>query len=149
MGLQSHCHNSDPYFFLSKRITGWKWREAWEKEGPATGPKWDPPQVEVPRPDTITEAMEHSEMEHIMTALWKTQQVVEWIIFRYFDLINGQKQMIPFVKVGRVKSSWFFILGSCHTDPKKSKTSAKTTMPRKTHNYHRCKNYSFPRQNQI
>jgi hypothetical protein len=29
-----------------------------EKEGPVTGPKWDPAQGEVPRPDNITEAME-------------------------------------------------------------------------------------------
>ena len=28
------------------------------KEGPATGPEWDPAQGEVPRHDTITEAME-------------------------------------------------------------------------------------------
>ena len=27
---------------------------------PATGPKWDPAQEAVPRPDTITEAMEYS-----------------------------------------------------------------------------------------
>jgi hypothetical protein len=33
------------------------------KEGPATGPKWDPAQGEVPRPDTITEAMKRSQKE--------------------------------------------------------------------------------------
>jgi hypothetical protein len=31
------------------------------KEGPATGPNWDPAQGEVPRPDTVNEAMEHSQ----------------------------------------------------------------------------------------
>ena len=31
------------------------------KEGPEIGPKWDPAQGEAPRPDTITEAMEHSQ----------------------------------------------------------------------------------------
>ena len=31
------------------------------KGGPVTGPKWDPAQGEGPRPDTIIEAMEHSE----------------------------------------------------------------------------------------
>jgi hypothetical protein len=31
------------------------------KEGPATGPKRDPAQEEVSRPDTIIEAMEHSQ----------------------------------------------------------------------------------------
>ena len=30
------------------------------KEGPGTGPKKDPAKGEVPRPDTITEVMEHS-----------------------------------------------------------------------------------------
>jgi hypothetical protein len=28
--------------------------KAWRKEGPVKGPKWDPAQAEVPRPDTIT-----------------------------------------------------------------------------------------------
>jgi hypothetical protein len=31
------------------------------KEGPVTGPKWDPGQGVFPRPDTITEAMECSQ----------------------------------------------------------------------------------------
>jgi hypothetical protein len=31
------------------------------KEGPATGPKWVPAQGEVPRPNTITEAIEDSQ----------------------------------------------------------------------------------------
>ena len=31
------------------------------KEDPATDPKWDPAQGKVPRPDTITEAMELSQ----------------------------------------------------------------------------------------
>ena len=44
-----------------KELWGWKWREAWGKEGPVTGSKWDPDQGDVPRPDTITEAMEHSQ----------------------------------------------------------------------------------------
>jgi hypothetical protein len=34
-----------------------------EKKGPETGPKCDPAQGEVPRPDTITEAMECSPNE--------------------------------------------------------------------------------------
>ena len=37
-----------------------KLRGDWTREGPATGPKWDPAQEAVPRPDTITEAMEYS-----------------------------------------------------------------------------------------
>jgi hypothetical protein len=42
-------------------LQGWKWRGAPEKEGPVTSPKWDPVQREALRPDTITEAMEHSQ----------------------------------------------------------------------------------------
>jgi hypothetical protein len=38
-----------------------KWRGAQGTEGPVTDPKWDLAQGEVPRPDTITEAMEHSQ----------------------------------------------------------------------------------------
>jgi hypothetical protein len=37
-----------------------------------TDRKWDPAQVAVPRPDTITEAIEHSQKGPIMTALQKT-----------------------------------------------------------------------------
>jgi hypothetical protein len=33
------------------------------KVGPATGPELDPAQGEVPRSDTITEAMEHSQKD--------------------------------------------------------------------------------------
>jgi hypothetical protein len=43
--------------FLSERITRMEMEKSLRKEGPATGPKWDPAQGEVPRPDTITEAM--------------------------------------------------------------------------------------------
>jgi hypothetical protein len=39
-------------------LQGWKWKGAGRKEGPVTGPKWDPGQGEVPRPDTTAEAME-------------------------------------------------------------------------------------------
>jgi hypothetical protein len=31
------------------------------KEGPVTGQKWDPAQGDIPRPDTITETIEHSQ----------------------------------------------------------------------------------------
>jgi len=44
-----------------KEKQGWKWRRSWRKESPATAPKWNPAQVEAPRPDTITEAMGHSQ----------------------------------------------------------------------------------------
>ena len=41
----------------------WKWRGSQGKECPGTGPKWDPGQGEVLRPDTITEPMEHLQKE--------------------------------------------------------------------------------------
>jgi hypothetical protein len=47
--------------FCLKELQGWKWRGAWGKEGPVTGPKWYPAKGEVSRPDTITEAMEFSQ----------------------------------------------------------------------------------------
>jgi hypothetical protein len=63
-----------------KELQGWKWRGAWGKEGPATGPNWDPPQGEIPRPGTITEAMERSQKgtwhDHTpedWTSSWKRQ----------------------------------------------------------------------------
>jgi hypothetical protein len=43
-----------------KELQEWKWRGGSGIEGPVTGPKWDTAQGEVPRPDTITEAMECS-----------------------------------------------------------------------------------------
>jgi hypothetical protein len=46
--------------FLSERITGMEIeRILRKKKCPATSPKWDPAQGEIPRPYTITEAMEH------------------------------------------------------------------------------------------
>jgi hypothetical protein len=46
---------------LSKRTAGMEIEKSLRKEGPGTGPKWDPVQGEVPRPETITEAMECSQ----------------------------------------------------------------------------------------
>jgi hypothetical protein len=44
-----------------KELQGQKWRRARGKGGPATGSKSDPAQGEAPRPDTITEALEHTQ----------------------------------------------------------------------------------------
>jgi hypothetical protein len=66
-----------------KRIAGCNWREAWGKEGPMRGPKWDPIQGEDPRPDSITEAMEGSQKGTYLdrppkdpTSSWKSQMQV-------------------------------------------------------------------------
>jgi hypothetical protein len=50
--------------FRSICILKKKWKEKKQQQkiplwNLATGSKWDPAQGEVPRPDTITEAMEH------------------------------------------------------------------------------------------
>jgi hypothetical protein len=49
--LRSLGHSGHPPNFLFPEVAC-----------PVTGPKWDPSQGEVPRPDTITEAMECSIM---------------------------------------------------------------------------------------
>jgi hypothetical protein len=46
--------------FLSEIITGMKMEKNLGKRRSRTGPKWDPAQGEVPRPDTNTESIEFS-----------------------------------------------------------------------------------------
>jgi hypothetical protein len=71
-----------------------------------TSPKWDLAQGEVPKPDTITEAMEHSQKKGpVMTALQKTQQAVEKVRYRYLYPNNGQKQVTPVVELGKAERS--------------------------------------------
>jgi hypothetical protein len=41
------------------------------KKCPATGPKWDPAQGEIPRPDTIIETMEHSPKGTKQDSTWE------------------------------------------------------------------------------
>jgi hypothetical protein len=66
-----------------------------------TGPKWDPAQREVPRSDTISEAMECSQKKGpCMTALQMTRQAAERVICRYLHPTNGQKQLTPVVELG-------------------------------------------------
>ena len=66
-----------------------------------TGPKWDQAEGEVPRPDTITEAMEHSPKRPIMTALQKTQQACERVRCRYLPPNNEQKLLSPVAELGK------------------------------------------------
>jgi hypothetical protein len=60
-----------------------------------TGPRWDPAQGEIPRPDTITEGMEGPSM----TALQKTQQATERVRGRYLHPTNGQKLLTSVVEL--------------------------------------------------
>ena len=59
----------------------------------------------VPRPYTITEAMEHSQKKKkngpSMTILWKTQQAAESVRSRYLHPINEQKLLGPVVELGK------------------------------------------------
>jgi hypothetical protein len=47
--------------FLSERTAGMEMERSMRKLNPEADPKLDQAQWEVPRPDTITEAMEHSQ----------------------------------------------------------------------------------------
>jgi hypothetical protein len=65
--------------FCLRELQGWKWRGSWVNEGSATGPKWDPGQGVILRPDTITEAMERSQKEtyhNCPTCSWKSQMQI-------------------------------------------------------------------------
>lgn len=52
-------------------------REICSMSAKDTGPKWEPHQGEGRRPNTITEAVGHSQKGPIMTALQKTQEAAE------------------------------------------------------------------------
>jgi hypothetical protein len=101
--LTSLTHNCS----CLKELQGWKQRRAWGKEGPVTDPNWDPAQGEVPRPDTITEAMECSQMWPTMTALLKTRQASKRVRCRYFYPTNRQKKLTPVVELGKAERSWW------------------------------------------
>jgi hypothetical protein len=60
------------------------------KEGPVTGPKWDPSQGEVPLLPRSARKKRPS-----MTAPQKTQQAAERVRGRYLHPTNGQKQLTP------------------------------------------------------
>ena len=66
--------------YCLKEQQGQKWREAWGKGDPVTGPNWDPAQREASRPDTITDAMlcsqkwdNHDCPLKDLTSRWKSQ----------------------------------------------------------------------------
>jgi hypothetical protein len=70
------------------------------KRIPATGPKWATAQGKVPRPDTITEAMECSQKGPSMTALNKQLNQMQIL-----HPTNEQKQMTPVVELGKAERS--------------------------------------------
>jgi hypothetical protein len=60
---------------------------------------------DVPRPDTISEAMEHSQKDIFCDCLLEDQQAAERVRCRYLHPSNGQKQLIPVVELGKAERS--------------------------------------------
>jgi hypothetical protein len=87
-----------------KELQGWKCRGAWGKEYSETRPKWDSAEVEVPRPNTITEAMEHSQrgIYHDYPQKYPTST---WVRCSYLYPTNGQKQLTPVVELGKLREA--------------------------------------------
>jgi hypothetical protein len=73
-----------------------------KKKCPATGSKWNPAQGEVPRPDTIIEAMERSQKGTNHDCPLKDPTRVKC---RYLHLTNGQKQLTPVVELREAERS--------------------------------------------
>ena len=67
-------------------------------------PKGDPANWEVPRPGTVTEAMESSQ-KWIYHAILNTQQADERVRCRYWHPTSGQKQLTPVVELGKTERS--------------------------------------------
>ena len=65
----------------------------------------DPAQGEIPRPDTITEAMEFSKKGIYHDCPPKAQPPAERVRCSYLHPTNGQKQQTPFVELGKAERS--------------------------------------------
>jgi hypothetical protein len=72
-----------------------------------TGPKWDPAQGEVTRPDTISVAMEYSQKGTCQDSYledppssWKSEMQI-------FCLNHGQKQLTPVVELRKTERNWW------------------------------------------
>jgi hypothetical protein len=63
--------------------------------------------VEIPRPHTITEAIEHSQKKRgpIMIALQKTQQAAGRVRCRYLHPADRKKQLSPVVEFRKAEGS--------------------------------------------
>ena len=66
-----------------------------------TGPKREAAEVEVPRPDTISEAIEHSQKGTYHDCSPRSS----CIRCRYLYPTNGQKQVAPVVELGKDERS--------------------------------------------
>ena len=70
-----------------------------------TDPKWNSAQGVAPRPDTITEAKEHSQKGIYHDCPLKDPQAAERVRCRYLHPTNGQKQLTPVVELGKAERS--------------------------------------------
>lgn len=86
-----------------KELQGQKWRRAWGKGGPATGPKCVLDQRRSQGLTLLLRLWSVHKKGSIITALWKTQQAAERVRSRYLRPTNGQTLLVPVVKLGK---SW-------------------------------------------
>jgi hypothetical protein len=72
------------------------------KRKSSDGPKVGSSSREVPRPDTITEAMEHSQkgIYHDCPPKDPTSKATERVRYRHLHQNNVQKQLIPIFELG-------------------------------------------------
>jgi hypothetical protein len=71
-----------------------------------TDPEWGPAQGVVPRPDTITEALEHSQKgTYYDCPLEDPTSTAERVRYRYLYPTNGQQQLTPVVELGKAERS--------------------------------------------
>jgi hypothetical protein len=118
--VTSQTHNCS----CLKKLQGQKWRGAWRKECPATGPKWDPAQGRSQSKTLFLRLWRSHNNGSIMTALRNTQQAAERVRCRYFHPTNGQKQLNPVVKLGNTQH----FLKSCNSLPTVSTGGIKWNM---------------------
>ena len=71
-----------------------------------TGPKWNPTQGDLPRQNTITEAMEHSQKGiYHACPLKDPNKQLKKIRCRYLHPTNGQKLLTSFVELWKAERS--------------------------------------------
>jgi hypothetical protein len=99
----SHLKIHRNYSYL-KELQGWKWREAWGKEGPATGSKWIQLKGRSQGSLLLRLWSTHKKGPN-MTALWKTQQATESVWCRYLHQFNGWKQLTPVVELAKAEEA--------------------------------------------